>query len=1828
MLPGASSSSHSPAITEVTARDFMNHEEQLEVSIMAESLKPTPENKLRWEARKMVDQLIAEAAKIAKRERNLKLAKTDENEEASENDETATLASSVSKSLSNLGSSLGVWRPKAISVLGSVTEEASKTSASKGSQPRQTSNKKGESDLESADREVEEAETKWKEMIVNSDNPENGAEIKRAANGGLPPDSSLEPSLLLEFWKKADQKAIKTAQEQEKLEKEKRIAEELQERWQSNTTRWKARAEADLREREAQEAEEKAKDLLAEKLTISAKSGVKEKEKQVARDVAAMAKIAAEETRRIATQAQEEWLKLARNHHSITSAHYSEHEETGINETLNNLKQADQAVNDLWIEVTNSYDKDEREIDGNQFSQEERIKKEAEQYQITLLAKREADIRECFKEVKEAQRIAKKKYDSSTAPANRAEAKRLYEKVDQLEVNAWQSYTQIAKSDALTAARKKTPGATEAWVHRTTHSEEERKKEANAVVFKAPCKDSWADENQRSLARLTVIAGADEEAFKIYQKEETRLNDIATIWRAVIESKDRALRFRREKAVKSYQEGDLTEWKILPPEERTKYNNELRTLNNAREEEITNNLQEAKELAEKLRQKADKSWKLLSKTSAEKAAKKAEDELAELETQEEGRKEALRWPNLTSAERETELIKEAAEKLQTEARGKITQASELAKIAHKNFQEAKSKAQTTSGELTHLWSSIANILEKTSDYWTKANKARKAGKKILADGYREAAEIAQQAADQWKLVTDNPIIKGAEGDYWDTGRFDFHWVAEKLEKAIEAEVVGKPEIARKYRQAAEQKVRSVEPYVKAGRAKLERKKGERRSWSDVQKRLCDAAEKLEEAIKAEVAGKPEIAQKWCEAAEQHKRSAELSTQAARAYAEGKTYEGYNWYMAGRNFYCAADELEKTIKAEVAGESILAQKYREAAENNVYSGKFYIQAARAHDAGKTEEDNSWNNAIQDFNEAAKKLVKAIEAESAGKSEEAQKWREAAEQNKCSVEFCDQATKAYAEGRTDEGTSWNMAGLNLYNAAEKLEKAINAESAGKQEVALKWREAAEQHACSIEAYTQSARAYAAGKTSEGESWAHAGLVFYSAVNNLADAIETEARGEVDDAKTLREEAAKLQKEAEERKQAAEELQKQKPNTEADRITKNQANAKAKANAQAAKELEETIKDVSAVWDVPIEIGGQTGEEEVLADTSKTEGAHKEVNSIDSEQSLLRIEADKKLIETWRAMEKEMKEKKDRVNITGAKDESRSWDEARNSFYFAAGKLEKAMKAETDGKSEVAQKWREAAEQNKCSVEPYTKAARAYTAGKTDEGACWNDVGVSFYNSSVKLGKAIDTEARGKVAEAQTLREEAAKDQKEAEERKQAVEKLQQQQELNTEADRITKDQADAKAKADNQAAEELKEAIKDVSAIWDVPIEIGGQGDDTKVVAGTSKTEGVHKEVNNMDSEQFLLRIEAEQKEHSLQRAAFADTQEMAARAHGPSWEEWNAQAQAVFNQVKNHVWPFFSKTMHNFIQNPSETRLIATLDAAYIAVNAAFVTAKVALAANAAIQEFGKNGVAHVEALNAAAGTVDVSNATATLAAAVEVAGKAAEDLNTAKAVSDLKGDIYSNAAKIAADSVTSVNNAAAAVAAAMTAYDTTKANAVATAAHIEALETAYAVLMASLTDMNTAKATAEAAVAAATAAQNAYNESIAATYSARDASERAVAATHAALSTANKTVAVSKKSANDGAIAGEKTAVITQAIVHTARAARAVNALATAALAVTNIDVFNADKAASKINILNDDSSWQENINWTADAAREIANFVRIAAAFKAEQAIQGKNVK
>ncbi|HLB33902.1 MAG TPA: hypothetical protein VJK54_06660, partial [Chthoniobacterales bacterium] len=168
--------------------------------------------------------------------------------------------------------------------------------------------------------------------------------------------------------------------------------------------------------------------------------------------------------------------------------------------------------------------------------------------------------------------------------------------------------------------------------------------------------------------------------------------------------------------------------------------------------------------------------------------------------------------------------------------------------------------------------------------------------------------------------------------------------------------------------------------------------------------------------------------------------------------------------------------------------------------------------------------------------------------------------------------------------------------------------------------------------------------------------------------------------------------------------------------------------------SKILEDHRKTIEQ-YKVSIELAIQAAERE-RAEEAKIKAARA--------TSLLRIEVDKKIMETWKAMRTEINKKGVEVSVVGKRSEIHSWDCAVYCLSQAIDKLNNVIKDENVAKPEKAQKWREVAEQYKNSVEPYIQSARAYAAGKKDEGESWNNAGDDFYRTARKLEKAIETKA----------------------------------------------------------------------------------------------------------------------------------------------------------------------------------------------------------------------------------------------------------------------------------------------------------------------------------------------------------------------------------------------------------------------------------------------------------------------------------------------------
>ncbi|HLB34302.1 MAG TPA: hypothetical protein VJK54_08730 [Chthoniobacterales bacterium] len=260
---------------------------------------------------------------------------------------------------------------------------------------------------------------------------------------------------------------------------------------------------------------------------------------------------------------------------------------------------------------------------------------------------------------------------------------------------------------------------------------------------------------------------------------------------------------------------------MLYTEEREKYNREIREENDAREDVINANLKEAEELAEKLRQKADEVWRInWNKVAAEQAAQQAEAELAELEIEEAGRKEAIRWGCLTSVEREKELPIQAQKEAAKETYLKwIRQTPQEKKSQIRNLQWL-SKTGFYRGEAHggHL-SNAASRLK-------KATKAKNKGNRKVATFYLLSAEQAQVSAKHCRKAAELYVSGNqAAGAVWgkvaksvEASGDGLRDAANRLEKGAEAKSAGNPEIAALYLQSAEQEQALAEHYRKAAEA--------------------------------------------------------------------------------------------------------------------------------------------------------------------------------------------------------------------------------------------------------------------------------------------------------------------------------------------------------------------------------------------------------------------------------------------------------------------------------------------------------------------------------------------------------------------------------------------------------------------------------------------------------------------------------------------------------------------------------------------------------------------------------------------------------------------------------------------------------------------------------------------------------------------------------------------------------------------------------------------------------------------------------------------------
>ncbi|HLB33127.1 MAG TPA: hypothetical protein VJK54_02715, partial [Chthoniobacterales bacterium] len=439
------------------------------------------------------------------------------------------------------------------------------------------------------------------------------------------------------------------------------------------------------------------------------------------------------------------------------------------------------------------------------------------------------------------------------------------------------------------------------------------------------------------------------------------------------------------------------------------------------------------------------------------------------------------------------------------------------------------------------YAKAVNGLEKVTDSLEKIIEVEATAKPEVAQVWRNAVKYNQLIAEAYnKSAIAYDAGNLDEGKNWGEVPLAYRRavcrlekLAECLEKAIETEANGKPEVAKAWREVVKKRQLAAEAYDKAAAAYPEGKTdGIYPLWRYAGDRYEEGASNLEKAIKAEADGKPELVQAWRDVVKQNQLEAESYTKAATAYAEGKKDESKNWDRASSVYRFAASRLQSTvglleeaIKAEIKGRSGVVQAWREAAKQKQLAAGYYTEKAAAISLGNDKYDyvygmyNPYDKSGYLLKKVAEHLEKSVEAEANGKPEVAQAWREAAKQDQLTAEAYDKAAAASGVMRYDEKNNWvnvgdildaaasayDSAADDLESVAMTLEKVIEAERSGKPEVAQVWREAVKKYQLAAESNIKVAVAYAAGKKDEGDSLSTA----YRAACEKADALKEQAK-----------------------------------------------------------------------------------------------------------------------------------------------------------------------------------------------------------------------------------------------------------------------------------------------------------------------------------------------------------------------------------------------------------------------------------------------------------------------------------------------------------------------------------------------------------------------------------------------------------------------------------------------------------------------------------------------------------------------------------------------
>ena len=726
--------------------------DQVQEWVQRKQEHPTLQDQERWEVREKMDQLQAE---ISAKRKELKDNSAIEGEmrksnEMEDDDGRSRLSTATKQTISSKSSSvLSVSKRSTFSFGGGTSFGGSKKQPTS---PLPSINEEAQDPHEKLKRlqvQVSELKNKYFALLDQAEN-----ERLSLLKGQKAAISFSEETDRNYAWEEADRKSVAAIQKKRREEELEKIIQEEQERWQTNTERWRLRAQADQALKVFKIAQERTITLGEEARKARTAAQLTEADRK--KDVASAEE---KQLKQAWLAAEEAWEKSAQEYlaERLQQSISQKKNNTDANRLLSKLAYADEVQGVDGAQKLSVQELLDASSTGatKQFAAEVELRKESEE----RLKERDQAVNKRWEKLL-------KSYQHPELKKSAVEQEELGEAIMALETQLDQAYRdsfitysgqealvhykEVAFKRALENARNHPEEMTEAW-------------------------EKIGIKEKETSAQLEI----NKQAAEAFGKEAQRLEKIEKIWKGILEREQQEAKQIREQAAQEYYRGNLSDWNALSEKEQTLYNNEVSKANeeyNQKREEtkthvtsIEQELQELEKALEIVRNK--RKGDVLSSSK-----KRHDQQLLDLGEQ----KNKL----ITEKKQLQKHLDQQAAALNLGGKSKQKENCYKALTQSQNSEE---KANERSGKNPY-WKKAAECYRKASTYWKEASDDKilepqqKQNEKI-ALSYGKAAESYENAAQEHAalLTTQNQNKEALVSLYNDQAK-GYQQLAQQQEK--------------------------------------------------------------------------------------------------------------------------------------------------------------------------------------------------------------------------------------------------------------------------------------------------------------------------------------------------------------------------------------------------------------------------------------------------------------------------------------------------------------------------------------------------------------------------------------------------------------------------------------------------------------------------------------------------------------------------------------------------------------------------------------------------------------------------------------------------------------------------------------------------------------------------------------------------------------------------------------------------------------------------------------------------------------------------------------